>query len=387
MIEYPPASFISNLPDETMSVEVYHTRRFLGSRVIEKDGGGIKSTTTESLLYGFLRQTGKVATKIGRDSVEVARTLKEFLKIDTVQNIGGLFLVYLAYLNQEVELPPMQSGLLPHTQETQQPPVETQVSPEKAAITQPFSYVIQRGDTLFSIARKSGVSVEALIQANPWIENRNLIHAGQELIIPGVTSPETPVKDEYRTIVGIPTTYKMTEKDISFLNWLNSAHLNWRDWNGYKQRIYIPDWIYQLAKTAEVASNGRCSRNQLVGVGLTETGYFKGSQWDPETVSYANAKGVMQFVPGTFKVHAPYEGADPYDPKDNMIAACNKIVFQRLTDETTQIGWAENFLGNGPTGAMWNGHKSQANNSWLLFQTLEEYERIFNGMYETTVNE
>lgn len=229
--------------------------------------------------------------------------------------------------------------------------------------------------------------MEALIQANPWIENRNLIYAGQELIIPGVTSPETPVKDEYRTIVGIPTTYKMTERDISFLNWLNSTHLNWRDWNGYKQQIYVPDWIYQLAKTAEVASNGRCSRNQLVGVGLTETGYFKGSQWDPQTVSYAGARGIMQFMPGTFILHAPYEGANPENPKDNMIAACNKIVFQRLTEETTQTGWAENFLGNGPTGAMWNAHRGQANNSWLLFQTLEEYERIFNGMYETTVNE
>lgn len=208
--------------------------------------------------------------------------------------------------------------------------------------------------------------------------------APQESPTPTPTpTPEIP----YRTIEGSPPTYKLTERDISFLNWFNSAHLNWRDWNGYKQRIYIPDWIYQLAKTAEVASNGPCSWNQLVGVGLTETGYFKGSQWDPETLSYANAKGVMQFIPGTFKVHAPYEGADPYDPKDNMSAACNKIIYQGLVNEATQEGWVRNFLGDGPTGQMWNDHLDQANNSWLLFKTLEEYERIFNGMYETTVNE
>ena len=46
------------------------------------------------------------------------------------------------------------------------------------------SYVIQRGDTLYSIALQFGTSVDALAAANNII-NPNLIFAGQSLIIPG----------------------------------------------------------------------------------------------------------------------------------------------------------------------------------------------------------
>jgi len=359
--------------------------RYFGSHTKVESNGAITRTNIESPLYRALRFGGKTAIKIGGDFMELVREMP--WKNPMLQNIGVGLILYFAYLNPEPKLPPARGNLSLTPQIEPRPPGETPASSETTAIAQPLSYKINQGDTLFSIAQRLGVNMEALIQANPWIENRNLIYAGQELIIPGVTSPETPVKDEYRTIVGIPTTYKMTERDISFLNWLNSTHLNWRDWNGYKQQIYVPDWIYQLAKTAEVASNGRCSRNQLVGVGLTETGYFKGSQWDPQTVSYAGARGIMQFMPRTFILHAPYEGANPHNPKDNIIAACNKIIYQGLVNEDTQKGWVRNFLGDGSTGQMWNDHLDQANNSWLLFQTLEEYERIFNGMYETTVNE
>ncbi len=46
------------------------------------------------------------------------------------------------------------------------------------------TYVIQRGDTLSTIAARHGVTVSALIQANN-LTNPNLIYAGQTLVIPG----------------------------------------------------------------------------------------------------------------------------------------------------------------------------------------------------------
>jgi spore coat assembly protein SafA len=48
-----------------------------------------------------------------------------------------------------------------------------------------MSYRIQSGDTLIGIAARNGVSLAALERANPQIHNPNLIYAGESLDIPG----------------------------------------------------------------------------------------------------------------------------------------------------------------------------------------------------------
>lgn len=45
------------------------------------------------------------------------------------------------------------------------------------------SYTVRRGDTLYRISRRCGVTVDALVQRNNII-NRNLIYVGQVLVIP-----------------------------------------------------------------------------------------------------------------------------------------------------------------------------------------------------------
>lgn len=45
-------------------------------------------------------------------------------------------------------------------------------------------YVVQPGDTMFSIARKFGVPLEVLIRANPQIRNPDMIIVGEIIIIP-----------------------------------------------------------------------------------------------------------------------------------------------------------------------------------------------------------
>lgn len=52
-------------------------------------------------------------------------------------------------------------------------------------------HVVQRGDTLYSIARRYGVTVQAVAQAN-GILNPNLIYVGQQLSIPGGTPSPGP---------------------------------------------------------------------------------------------------------------------------------------------------------------------------------------------------
>ncbi len=56
----------------------------------------------------------------------------------------------------------------------------------KATCSSP--YIVQRGDTLRGIAQKCGVTLNALLSANPAITNPNLIYRGQRIVIPGSES-------------------------------------------------------------------------------------------------------------------------------------------------------------------------------------------------------
>lgn len=345
-----------------------------------KHKSGVTTTIVETPAYRALREAERIGTKVGKDTAELLKDAKEFSKNYAFQNIATILIVLAAHKNQPAEVP-ARTEVQPQIEP--QPPVEAPAVPEESAINQPFSYTIQRQDTLFGLAQRFGTSVEAILQANPGIKNRDLIHAGQELVIPGRLLPEISPK----TINFRPEVRGLTEKEVDFISWLNSSGLKWRDWNGGKQEIFLPYWIYQLAKAAEEASSGRCQWYHLVGIGLTETGYFKGSQWDPEAVSYARARGVMQFMPGTFPIYAPYEGADPEDPIDNMMTACNMIIYLRLPEAKSREEWVMVFLGNGPTDLMWNNHESQAENSKRLADELKKSEAMFNGMYGQTINE
>ena len=45
-------------------------------------------------------------------------------------------------------------------------------------------YIVKKGDTLWGIAKRCGVTLTALIQANPQIKNPNLIYPGDRVRIP-----------------------------------------------------------------------------------------------------------------------------------------------------------------------------------------------------------
>lgn len=45
-------------------------------------------------------------------------------------------------------------------------------------------YIVKKGDTLWSISRRYGVSLQSLIRGNPGIKNPNLIYPGNKVVIP-----------------------------------------------------------------------------------------------------------------------------------------------------------------------------------------------------------
>ena len=46
-------------------------------------------------------------------------------------------------------------------------------------------HTVARGETLWAIARRYGAALAAVIAANPWLKNPNLIHPGDQVVIPG----------------------------------------------------------------------------------------------------------------------------------------------------------------------------------------------------------
>lgn len=56
-------------------------------------------------------------------------------------------------------------------------------------------YIVQPGDTLFAIARRFGITVQAIVQAN-GLFNPDFLLAGQSLLIPGSTAVTTPPPPE-----------------------------------------------------------------------------------------------------------------------------------------------------------------------------------------------
>jgi spore coat assembly protein SafA len=61
---------------------------------------------------------------------------------------------------------------------------------------EPAGYTVQRGDTLWDIAKRHGVSLQALIAANPQIQNPNLIYPNQVINLPGGGGAATPAANQ-----------------------------------------------------------------------------------------------------------------------------------------------------------------------------------------------
>lgn len=92
------------------------------------------------------------------------------------------------------------------------------------------TYTVRSGDTLYSIARRYGVTVNQLAQANN-IQNTNLIRVGQIIIIPGTSTPTPPpTTSSYTvragdTLYSIATRHNTTVSELVRLNNLSNPNL------------------------------------------------------------------------------------------------------------------------------------------------------------------
>lgn len=63
--------------------------------------------------------------------------------------------------------------------------------PQQPVVCPPdtFRYTVQPGDSMFSIAQQFGVSLQALIAANPQVQSPNQLYPGQNICVPRTTPP------------------------------------------------------------------------------------------------------------------------------------------------------------------------------------------------------
>lgn len=101
----------------------------------------------------------------------------------------------LIHAGQELEIPGTRDDFeaAPAEEAPVAPAPEAPPPEAPAPVAQAGQYVVQPGDSLSAIASQHGVSLHALVQANPRIQNPNVIHPGQVLNLPGAApAPEAP---------------------------------------------------------------------------------------------------------------------------------------------------------------------------------------------------
>jgi LysM repeat protein len=103
----------------------------------------------------------------------------------------------------------------------------------------PAVYIVQRGDTLYSIARRYCTTVQALALANR-IANPSLIYVGQRIIVPGGSYPPPPpgrvhIVQRGETLYSIARHYGTTAWAIAMANHLYNPNVIYAG-----QRLVIP---------------------------------------------------------------------------------------------------------------------------------------------------
>ena len=95
---------------------------------------------------------------------------------------------------------------------------QPQAAPAAAPANTQGSYMIQRGDTLWLIAQRFGLSVGQLMAAN-GIRNPNYIYYGQVLVIPGQGSPAAPAEGKVLSVAGRAQALPLDCESRSAVDW------------------------------------------------------------------------------------------------------------------------------------------------------------------------
>ena len=225
------------------------------------DGGGVLATiTVKTKGEGTSRLAFTGAKLANPDGQQIPA---ETLDGEVVVAVGALSVQPTATaagpeITPTVEGPPTETPVviatpLPTQEPTAEPTVppsptpvqvELTATPPPPAVAGGCYYVVRRGDTLFSIARRFGTTIGAIAQAN-GLSNPRYIRAGQRLIIPGAypaCAPPSAVPGAMvyivrpgDTLYSIARRYHTTVAAIAWANGIANPRYIW-----VGQRLVIP---------------------------------------------------------------------------------------------------------------------------------------------------
>ena len=176
--------------------------------LFEQHLGGAVISTYDSIVEAPVIPARPVASETGGDSgarsgptVSVRRVARQPAGEDgrvthvvrPGQTLSAIALAYGIGLRDLIAHNDLSGSLLWVGQELRIPeaPEEEPDPPERCAFYGPVVYVVQPGDSLYRIAGTFDVERELLAVRNQLTGRGGLLYPGQELVIPGVTRPET----------------------------------------------------------------------------------------------------------------------------------------------------------------------------------------------------
>jgi len=164
------------------------------------------------------------------------------------------------------------------------------------------THVIKRGETLSGIASRYGTSVTRLVRLNN-LRSANFIVAGQNLRVPGgVRATSIHVVQRGQTLSSIAARYGTSVAALARVNRINDPNLIVE---GTKLRVPrgaggSPAHAPASASTSHVEANlTRLALSHGVSVPLVKAVAMQESGWQQHVVSSAGAIGVMQVMPAT----------------------------------------------------------------------------------------
>jgi len=150
-----------------------------------------------------------------KDRYEVERSCPTGSFAYTIKSGDTLFQLARRYNTTVAAIMAINPGIDPNNLQIGQVICIPQAAPPVPPCPNGFLYTIKAGDTIFKLSQQFGVSVDAIIRANPGIDPNNL-QIGQVICIPQPVPPTPPLppcpNGFYYTIIAGDTLFSISQK-------------------------------------------------------------------------------------------------------------------------------------------------------------------------------